>query len=140
MELSFRDLQKRDVINIVDGRSFGRIKDIQLSFPQGKLVGIVVPGRRDGFILRLFDRNKIYIPEHNIIKIGGDVILVNVNCGDTCSPSTNPNVKPKKKPDCSPPCPPICPPPRPKKDVNPHENYGNFEQNLLQSFNEDDEY
>ena len=133
MELSFSDLSKREVINVVDGRSFGKIKDLQLSFPQGKLVGIVVPGRRDGWFIRLFDRNKIYIPEQNIIKIGGDVILVNINCGEGCSPSSGIGMgnKPKKKPSC--------PPPKPRQSSY-EQDYSAFEQNLYQDLSDGDEY
>ena len=102
MNLSYRDLQKRDVINIADGRCLGRIIDLQLSFPKGILTGIVVPGRRV-FGFRLFDRTEIFIDESRIVKIGGDVILVNINCGEVCSPSTKPNQN-----HCPPPkrCPP----------------------------------
>lgn len=106
MNLSYKDLQKRDVINIADGRCLGRIIDMQLSFPKGILTGIVVPGRRV-FGFRLFDRTQIFIDESRIVKIGGDVILVNINCGDVCSPSTKPS-KPCPPPKhCSPnACPP----------------------------------
>ncbi len=104
MNLTFNDLKKRDVINVVDGRCLGNIIDIDLSFPKGILVGIIVPGKRTNCFLRLFDRNKIYIPECNIIKIGGDVILVDLKCGETCSNSVkvNPPPRPPKKPipDC----------------------------------------
>ena len=47
MELSFKDLKKREVINLADGSSFGHITDLVLSFPKGNLVAIVVPGKRD---------------------------------------------------------------------------------------------
>ena len=98
MDLSYRDLKKRDVINVVDGRCLGRIIDVVLSFPKGVLKGIVVPGRRVyGF--RLFDRTELYIDESRIIKIGGDVILVDVNCGEVCSPSVPPNKKPPPPPN-----------------------------------------
>jgi YlmC/YmxH family sporulation protein len=108
MDLSYRDLKKRDVINVADGRCLGKIIDVVLSFPRGILTGIVVPGRRVyGF--RLFDRTEIFIQESNIIKIGGDVILVNVNCGDVCSPSIQAGKKPPPPNNhCPPPCPPPC--------------------------------
>ena len=78
MELSFKELQKRDVINIADGRCLGRITDLKLSFPGGVLTGIVVPGRRVNFFLKLFDKSETFIPVSRIIKIGGDVILVEI--------------------------------------------------------------
>ncbi len=78
MELSFKELKKRDVINVVDGRCFGRIVDLKLKFPEGLLTGIMVPGKKSCWILRFFDRPKIFIEESKIIKIGGDAILVSV--------------------------------------------------------------
>lgn len=109
MELTYNELKKRDVINLVDGTCLGRISDLRISFPKGVMVGIYVPGQR-GFFSRIFDRRQIYIDRSKIVKIGGDVILVNVNCGDTCSPSITDRVPPEKpcnhKNICSPPCPP----------------------------------
>ncbi len=114
MELSYRELAKKDVINISDGRCLGRIIDMKFKFPQGVIVGIVVPGRRTGFF-KFFDRSELYIDESKIIKIGGDVILVDLKCSDTCAP----NVKVKgsgcehnrPQENCQP-CPPNCPPPK----------------------------
>ena len=112
MELTYNELRKRDVINVSDGRCLGRIIDMRLDFPEGILVGIVVPGRKVRGLLKLFDRSQLYIDESRIIKIGGDVILVDMQCGDNCLQSININTpnppKPKPKP-CPPPCPP-CPP------------------------------
>jgi YlmC/YmxH family sporulation protein len=99
MELSYKELSKRDVINVPDGRCLGRIIDIRLSFPDGLLVGIVVPGRKSRGIFCFFDKTELYIDRSRIIKIGGDVILVDISC--------NPRPKPKPKP-CPPPCTPTC--------------------------------
>lgn len=123
MELSYRDLAKKDVVNISDGRCLGKITDMKFRFPQGVIVGIVVPGRRTG-LLRWFNRTEIYIDESKIIKIGGDVILVDLKCSDTCAPNVKLNDKgghnrpecPPPKPHCPPPCPPDCAPQnRPQK-------------------------
>ncbi len=115
MELTYNQLKKREVINITDGKSFGKIIDLTLAFPQGLIIGITVPGRKSGIISRIFDRSKVYIPKSNIVKIGGDVILVNLNCGDTCvdSVTTNKAKITPPPPPCPPNngCPPHCPPP-----------------------------
>ncbi|MBQ3219060.1 MAG: YlmC/YmxH family sporulation protein [Clostridia bacterium] len=120
MELSYNDLRKRDVINISDGRCLGRIIDLRLCFPEGVLIGIVVPGRKTRGFFRLFDKSELYIDESRIIKIGGDVILVDINCGDLCSSGVRINKgnsgKNNKHPhsNCNPkPCPP------------PHPHYNN---------------
>lgn len=118
MDLTYNELRKRDVINVVDGTCLGRICDLNISFPKGIMTGVYVPGRK-GCFSKFFDRKQIYIDRSKIIKIGGDVILVNVNCGDTCSPSIPERLPPEKqsksKPVCPPPCPSPCPPPCPPK-------------------------
>lgn len=101
MELSFKDLKNRDVINITDGKCLGRITDLTISFPRAVLIGITVPGSRKNWFLQLFDRNKFYIEERKILKIGNDVILVDINCGEVCEPNVNVN-KPKPQRPSSP--------------------------------------
>lgn len=98
MELSYSDLRKRDVINVPDGRCLGRIIDLRLSFPSGVMVGIVVPGRKARGLLRWFDKTEFYIDRSRIIKIGGDVILVDIS--SECRHEKPPKPRPK------PPCPP----------------------------------
>lgn len=123
MVLFFKQLSKRDVVNVADGKCFGKITDLSISFPKGTLTGITVPlGKRKWFFKR-FDRNVLFIPERDILKIGGDVILVDVKCGETCETSVDlnpPKVPPKppappKKPcGAFDPCAPI--PPCPSKN------------------------
>ena len=114
MELSFNDLKKRDVINVPDGRCLGRVTDIRLNFPNGVLVGIVVPGRRARGIFRWFDKTEVYIERSRIIKIGGDVILVDI--------STN-----KCKEPCPPPPPKPCKPPKPTREKHDYEEQFDFD-------------
>lgn len=92
MELSFKDLKKRDVINLADGRCLGQITDLVLVFPEGLLTGIVVPNKNRKGILKLlnfFDRSNLFIEESKIKKIGSDVILVDLKCGDLCGESVS---------------------------------------------------
>ena len=112
MELSFSDLKKRDVINVADGSNLGHVSNVVIRFPEGRLVGIAVPGRRKRGLFAIFDKTELYIDEKRIIKIGGDVILVNLNCGDVCG-SFTPQPPRKNKPNCPPqsPCQPPCPSP-----------------------------
>ena len=120
MELTYKDLTKREVINLPDGRSLGFIKNIKICFPSGVMVGIFVPGKRLKCYQKIFNRSSLYIDQKDIIKIGGDVILVDVspvkkkenyvNLGGKntkpCPPPCPPNPSP-----CPPPCPKPCPPP-----------------------------
>jgi len=101
MELSYKNLKKRDVVNVIDGRCFGHPTDINLMFPTGVMTGIYVPSRRHG-LFSFFGRSDIYIDKKNILKIGGDVILVSLKCGDTCDESVNLNVVKKQTSPCKP--------------------------------------
>ncbi len=121
MELTLSELKKRDVINIADGKCLGRITDMKFCFPQGVIEGIIVPGRKGCRFLGAFSRNSLYIPDKCIVKIGGDVILVNLACGGVCDQFVDVTNKGGNK-SCkdSPPnkscssknnqCPPPCPP------------------------------
>ncbi len=114
MELTFKDLRKRDVINVVDGQSFGKVVDLTLDFPKGILVGISVPAKKRGGLFCLFDRSTIYIDQRKIIKIGSDVILVNIGCTNLGSAIPIEEKKYDKKKDCPPSCAPNCPPSHPQ--------------------------
>ena len=74
MELSFSELRAKEVINTQDGRRLGRVCDIILCYPENRWIGIVVPNGR-GF----GKKNELFIELRNIVKIGEDVILVNVS-------------------------------------------------------------
>ncbi len=86
MEFSFSELRTKEVVNTQDGRKLGRACDIALCYPENKWLGIVVPGGR-GFGAK---KNNLFIDLRHIVKIGEDVILVNVglprkNSGKKCS-------------------------------------------------------
>ena len=72
MDTSYRELKSKDVVNVTDGRNLGRTCDIVFSFPEGKVYGIVVPGKR-GF--HFFKNNDLFIALKNVVKIGTDVVL-----------------------------------------------------------------
>lgn len=117
MKLSFSELKKREVINVVDAKNLGSIIDLELDFPKGILVSITVQGKKTCKLLSFFNRNKLVIPRASIVKIGGDVILVKVNCGSVCEESVDIETsKPKPKDSCAPPCHNPCAPPL--ADVN----------------------
>ncbi len=74
MEYSFSELRAKEVINTQDGRKLGRICDVILCYPENKWLGFVVPCSR-GFG---FKKQELFLELKNIVKIGEDVILVNV--------------------------------------------------------------
>ena len=81
MELSYNELRKKEVVNTLDGKKMGRVCDLIFCYPENRVLGFVVPGNR-GFGLK---REDYFIELKNIVKIGEDVILVNV--GMKCRPA-----------------------------------------------------
>ena len=120
MILSFKELKKREVVNIADGRSFGNITDLQIDFPRATLKGIVVADRKRSGFLCFWRKNEIFIDEKQIVRIGGDVILVNIKHCESIAPAVvDINAKSEtrsgenKSPQSGFPCPPpapLCPP------------------------------
>ena len=76
MEYTFCELKCKDVINIIDGRRLGRIIDMVFNANRGTICGIVVPGERTFHFFR--PSEDIFIPWCNILRIGEDVILVEI--------------------------------------------------------------
>ncbi len=74
MELSFSELRTKEVVNTQDGKKLGRVCDMALCYPENKWLGIIVPGGR-GWGLK---KNNLFIDLRNIVKIGEDVVLVNI--------------------------------------------------------------
>ena len=74
MELSFSSLRTKEVVNTKDGRRLGRVCDVALCYPENRWIGIVVPGGK-GWGRK---KNELFIDLKQIIKIGEDVILVNI--------------------------------------------------------------
>ena len=109
-------MKQRDTINVCDGKRLGKVCDIVFSFPEGKVQGIVVPGGK-GF---RWGRSEMFIELRNIVKIGEDVVLVEVrNSSAQCEPK-----KDKwERPNCPPPPPPTPPRPQPRD----RRDYGDYE-------------
>ncbi len=74
MELSFLELKKKEVVNTVDGKKLGRVCDIIFCYPEARVLGFVVPGSKAFG----FKKEEYFIDLKNIVKIGTDVMLVNV--------------------------------------------------------------
>ncbi len=85
--MTLSELRQKDVINTRDGRSLGKVIDIEFCLCDGghpgagRITAIIVPGEfRFGHMLR-GERAGIVIPWEMICKIGDDVILVDVEVG-----------------------------------------------------------
>lgn len=75
MQFRFRDLRRKEVININDGSRLGLVADADFRAPEGQVVAVIVYGPARFF--GLFGRGEeFYIPWDCIQRIGDDIILI----------------------------------------------------------------
>jgi len=72
------DLQSKDVINVVDGRKIGNIVDAYVEQESGRITKLVVEPNR-AFNKFFSTKEELDVIWEQIIKIGEDVILVDLN-------------------------------------------------------------
>lgn len=77
VEYTFCELREKEVVNVADGKKLGRITDAAFN-ERGQLVGLIVPGEKK-FIKNLTGSDSLFIPFNCVLKIGDDVILVDLN-------------------------------------------------------------
>lgn len=74
----FSEIRCKEVINLCNGARLGYASDLELDGESGRVLSLLVPC--PGRIFGLFGRSGDYvIPWPRIQKIGGDLILVDVN-------------------------------------------------------------
>lgn len=71
------DLQKKDVINISDGKKIGNIIDIKIEESTGNISSLVVETNKSLFNI-FMNREEFDITWKQIQKIGEDVILIKI--------------------------------------------------------------
>jgi len=76
--VTLSELRQKDVINTRDGRSLGRVMDLEFCPCDGRVTAIVVPGDFCFTAMLRGERTGVVIPWDMICKIGDDVILVDV--------------------------------------------------------------
>ncbi len=75
--LKVSDLRMREIVNVIDGRRMGLIKDIDIDLDNGRISALILAG--SSRVLGFFGRDEeIVVPWEKIVKIGVDVILVEV--------------------------------------------------------------
>lgn len=76
MKLS--SLTSKDVINDADGNKLGKIQDAEIDTLTGKIISVKI---NSGFKLTSFLNTKTgySVPWNKIVKIGGDVIIVDID-------------------------------------------------------------
>ena len=67
-------MKQKEAVNLCDGKRLGRVCDVVFTYPEGKVLGIVVPGGR-GF---RWGKADLFIDLKNVTKIGIDVVLVDI--------------------------------------------------------------
>ena len=76
------ELEDKEVINVVDGRSLGCVTDLEFDPECGHIEALIVPG--PGKCFGLFGREyELVIPWKCICQIGPDVVLVQIDV-DKC--------------------------------------------------------
>lgn len=76
ISLLLGEFQAKDVVNVVDGSKLGKVSDLEIDTSTGKIISVLVqPSLRfSGFFS---NNNTVTIPWNQIIKIGGEVVIVN---------------------------------------------------------------
>ncbi len=72
--MTFAELKTKNVVNTHDGKCLGKPCDIVITTRNACVIGIVVPGERKFFKAT----EDVFIPWEKIVKIGEDVILVDM--------------------------------------------------------------
>ncbi|NLV37450.1 MAG: YlmC/YmxH family sporulation protein [Clostridiaceae bacterium] len=72
------DFKQKEVVNISDGRRLGFVCDVEIDLEQGKVEAVVLPGVGRLFGL-LGKESEFIIPWEKIVKIGEDIILVDLD-------------------------------------------------------------
>lgn len=68
--------KQKEVINLSDGKRLGYVQDVEADFSTGKITAIIVPGNNK--IFSVGGKNDCVIPWERIMKIGDDIILVEI--------------------------------------------------------------
>lgn len=76
--LKISELRLHDVINVIDGKRLGMIRDIDIDVENGRVKSIILPGNSRLFSF-LTKNEEVVVPWEKIVKIGVDVILVELS-------------------------------------------------------------
>jgi len=78
MQISFCELRAKEVVNIYNGKRLGNIIDMIIDTSCARVLGIVVPNCNAKFSI-FKPSSDVFIPYNSIVKIGKDVILVDLS-------------------------------------------------------------
>jgi len=72
------DFKQKEVINVADGKRLGFVSDVEIDLESGKIDAVILPGvgKLFGFLGK---DNEFVIPWEKIVRIGEDIILVDLD-------------------------------------------------------------
>lgn len=77
--LKVSDLRLREIVNVLDGRRLGLVQDLDIDLDAGRVKGLLAQGSQARFLGFLGRDNELYIAWEQVIRIGTDVILVELD-------------------------------------------------------------
>jgi len=77
--MRFSELRQKEVVNVNNGRRLGCVSDLDIDPVCGQISAIIVPGVLRFTRLFHFDGGGLVIPWSRVVKLGDDVILVDVD-------------------------------------------------------------
>lgn len=75
--IKISELSSKDIVNMENGKRLGHLNDLDINLNTGRIEAIIISSQ--GKMMNLLgsrDSNETIIPWKNILKIGSDVILV----------------------------------------------------------------
>ena len=77
MSTKISDLLERQIVNIADGKCLGNMKDIELNLKRSMIQSLILPGP-GGLRGILQNQGELRIPWQNVVRIGIDVVLIDM--------------------------------------------------------------
>ncbi|GAE24164.1 hypothetical protein JCM9140_74 [Halalkalibacter wakoensis JCM 9140] len=76
--MKISELQVKDIVNMDNGKRLGHLTDLEINLSTGAIEALII--NSSGKMMGLFGKEseEVVIPWKNIIRIGSDVILVEV--------------------------------------------------------------
>lgn len=76
--MTLSDIEEKDVINVVTGERIGFVSSLKIDTNSGQIIAITVQPSMRFISFFSKDEESIIVPWNQILKIGEDVIIVNV--------------------------------------------------------------
>ncbi|MEY8516203.1 YlmC/YmxH family sporulation protein [Lachnospiraceae bacterium 29-84] len=75
--MRFCELREKEVVNVCNGQCLGFVVDLEIDPCKGLILALIIPGC--GKMWSMFGRgSEVIIPWNQVVKIGADIILVDI--------------------------------------------------------------